>query len=202
MLGIDVEKGMANCAGKTDLYVKLLARFLHTYGDFSPTFTNAQQTNDTQAPERLAHTLKGVAGSIGATELAALAGSLESDCSSDVSEESISVVLADVMAALTMVLDSIESAGHGTVAVPNATGVQATPGEVKQLLALLRQTLEDSDTESSRVAQELSQALGQGAPGQAMQQVMAHIEAFDFEEALVALTAVEGKLEADTSRDN
>ena len=202
MLGIDVEKGMANCAGKTDLYVKLLARFLHTYGDFPQTFTNAQQTNDTHAPERLAHTLKGVAGSIGATELAALAGSLESDCSSDVSEESISVVLADVMAALTMVLDSIESAGHGTVAMPNATGVQATPGEVKQMLALLRQTLEDSDTESSRVAQELSQALGQGAPGQAMQQVMAHIEAFDFEEALVALTAVEQKIEADTSSDS
>ncbi|MEH6636691.1 MAG: response regulator [Halioglobus sp.] len=202
MLGIDVEKGLANCAGKTDLYVKLLARFLHTYGDFAQTFTTVQQTNDTQAPERLAHTLKGVAGSIGATELAESTGRLESDCSSDVSEESISAVLADVMAALTVVLDSIESAGHGTVEVPNATGMQATPGEVRQMLALLRQTLEDSDTDSSRVAEELSQALGQGAPGQAMQEVMAHIEAFDFEEALVALTAVEGKLEADTARDS
>jgi len=195
--GIDIERGLATCAGKTELYAKLLGKFLHNYADFEQSFTDAQRGNDKGAPERLAHTLKGVAASIGATDLGELAGRLETDCRSGAAEESIAALLAKVVAALNIVLHSIESAGYGTVEVANGSDRQADPQQVTELIAQLKQTLADYNTDSSRVAEELSRALSQGAQQQAIQAVLAHVEAFDFEEALVALKAVEEMQEDD-----
>jgi hypothetical protein len=82
------------------------------------------------------------------------------------------------------------------------TGEQADTQQVTLLLEQLRQTLGDCDTAASRVAEELSQALQQAAQKQAMQKVVAHLEAFDFDEALVALQVVEEMLEVDESGDD
>jgi HPt (histidine-containing phosphotransfer) domain-containing protein len=133
MAGIDIERGLATCAGKTELYAKLLGKFLHNYADFEQSFTDAQRGNDKGAPERLAHTLKGVAASIGATDLGELAGRLETDCRSGAAEESIAALLAKVVAALNIVLHSIESAGYGTVEVANGPDRQANPQQVTEL---------------------------------------------------------------------
>jgi hypothetical protein len=106
------------------------------------------------------------------------------------------------VAALNIVLHSIESAGYGTVEVANGPDRQANPQQVTELIAQLKQTLADYNTDSSRVAEELSRALSQGAQQQAIQAVLAHVEAFDFEEALAALKAVEEMQESATSNDD
>ena len=158
--------------------------------------------------ERLAHTLKGVAASIGAADLGELAGRLESDCGNDGAAEGSIAALAGRGGGRFDCGACTRLSRRGTALSkrwPTRPGRQADPQQVTRAASeQLRQTLGDCDTQhSSRVAEELSRAREQqGAQQQAMQAVVAHVEAFDFDEALVALQAVEEMLEADDSRDD
>ncbi len=75
--GIDSETGLKNANGKQDLYKRLLKRFVDNEADFAARFGDAVRQGDSDTATRLAHTLKGVAGTIGAMDLQAAAFDLE-----------------------------------------------------------------------------------------------------------------------------
>jgi len=79
---IDVKKGLSYIDGNTKLYRKLLLDFAHTYKN--PTEKISQlKSHDQAKAQRMIHTLKGLAGNIGAIHLYEQAGKLEKDLSSD-----------------------------------------------------------------------------------------------------------------------
>ncbi len=78
--GIDVLRGLASTQQNHTLYRKILKQFSSTQKSFTTLFQQAWQGADRVAAERLAHTLKGLAGTIGAGELQTLAGQLEDSC--------------------------------------------------------------------------------------------------------------------------
>ncbi len=59
---IDQAAGLATCQGHTDLYVRLLHKFLAAYRGFTEQFEVALADTDPVAAARLAHSLKGTAG--------------------------------------------------------------------------------------------------------------------------------------------
>lgn len=63
--------------GKKKLYLALLARFIEGQRHTSRDITAALVAGDVATPQRLAHTVRGVSGSIGATALQGVAGELE-----------------------------------------------------------------------------------------------------------------------------
>lgn len=73
---LDTENAMARMGGK-DLYLSMLARFIPSQGQAVQSIRDALAVNDRTSAERLAHTLKGVAASVGAASLAESAGQLE-----------------------------------------------------------------------------------------------------------------------------
>jgi len=75
--GLDVDQGLRLVAGKQRLYQSLLARFISGQGSVPTAIAEALQAGDRAAAERLAHTLKGLAGSIGAPGLQALSARVE-----------------------------------------------------------------------------------------------------------------------------
>jgi len=77
MPGIDLVAGVRNMAGNGLLYRKLLLMFRNTQADAPQRITDAIRAGDFDAAMRHAHTLRGVAGNIGASELQAAAGQLE-----------------------------------------------------------------------------------------------------------------------------
>jgi PAS domain S-box-containing protein len=75
--GLDTADGLLRVAGNKKLYLKLLRQFVNTEHD-APTRIKAQlAANDRATAERMTHTVKGVAASLGAKAAQAVAGELE-----------------------------------------------------------------------------------------------------------------------------
>jgi len=67
--GIDIENGLRRTGGNRRLYVDLLKLFVTDHGHDGRVITQALADNDIKLVQRTAHTLKGVAGGIGALAL-------------------------------------------------------------------------------------------------------------------------------------
>ena len=67
--GINVEIGMNQVMGKRDLYYRILHKFVANYTDVVEQIRACLDKHEYENAHRLAHTLKGVCGAIGATEL-------------------------------------------------------------------------------------------------------------------------------------
>ncbi|MGC3984664.1 MAG: ATP-binding protein [Pseudorhodoferax sp.] len=75
--GLDTAAGLRRTLGKTDLYLNLLRKFEQGQQDAPAQIRSALDAGDMALAQRLAHTLKGVAGNIGAEALQAAAAALE-----------------------------------------------------------------------------------------------------------------------------
>jgi PAS domain S-box-containing protein len=73
---LDTANAMARMGGK-DLYLSMLAKFVPSQGQALQAIQDALSINDRATAERLAHSLKGIAASVGATALAESARLLE-----------------------------------------------------------------------------------------------------------------------------
>ncbi|MCI5142946.1 MAG: response regulator, partial [Candidatus Electrothrix sp. ATG1] len=78
--GIEAGKGMKNTMNDPEVYRQVLQLFRNDQGKFSHQFQEALAGNDAETLIRLAHTLKGIAGTIGATQLREEALQLEVLC--------------------------------------------------------------------------------------------------------------------------
>jgi len=75
--GLDTRDGLMRVAGNRKLYLKLLRQFAEQQGPSVGQIQTALTQGDGPLAERLAHTLKGVAGNIGAKAVQSAAGALE-----------------------------------------------------------------------------------------------------------------------------
>jgi len=75
--GLDTTDGLARIGGNRKLYAKILRQFVERQGRTCDQVADAFATGDYALAERLAHTLKGVAGSIGAAGIHSAAAALE-----------------------------------------------------------------------------------------------------------------------------
>jgi two-component system sensor histidine kinase/response regulator len=75
--GLDVAQGLRRVGGQEALYLMLLRKFAAGQRDLTEHLRAALQAQDTETAQRLAHTLKGVAGNIGASALHGIASELD-----------------------------------------------------------------------------------------------------------------------------
>jgi PAS domain S-box-containing protein len=80
--GLDAKDGLARVAGNRGLYLKLLRQFADQQGPAPRQISDALAAGDRKLAERLAHTVKGVAGNLGARRVQQTAGELEKAISS------------------------------------------------------------------------------------------------------------------------
>ena len=194
--GIDRRVGLAATMNNARLYAKLLLRFRDTQADFAAHFARARQDADTEAAMRCAHSLKGIAGSLGAKAVQEAAKELEAACRHHQPARLIDERLARTLAALELVIAGLRQLGaNPSLATAPRSGAEASGAEsapidqarVTALLTRLRILLADSDSEAGDVLDELLDQV-QGTP---LQTVLARVEAavadFDFDAALAAL---------------
>jgi CheY-like chemotaxis protein len=190
--GIDIEAGLATCAGNEALYRKLLLQFREAQSDFEKDFLEAQLSDDQDTPMRLAHTLKGVAASIGATDVAAAASTLETACKNHESPGALLTQLKALLHILGPVLHAIGQAQDNLRAANTAVATDAP--QAGPLLASLREALENFDGESRKIAEALMGTTNHAPHNDTMQALLAHIDNFNFEAALALLTENEAVL--------
>jgi HPt (histidine-containing phosphotransfer) domain-containing protein len=75
--GLDAEQGLRRVLGKEQAYLKMLRKFISGQGQAIRQVHDALAQDDWLTAERVAHTLKGVAGNVGATQVQADAARLE-----------------------------------------------------------------------------------------------------------------------------
>jgi HPt (histidine-containing phosphotransfer) domain-containing protein len=75
--GLDAAEGLRRVAGNQALYVRLLRQFLDGHADAAARVRESLARGERVEAERLAHTVKGVAGNLAAGPVQAAAGALE-----------------------------------------------------------------------------------------------------------------------------
>ena len=126
---LDASAGLSRVGGNRTLYLKLLRQFVENQGTAVAGVTEAQGAGDRQTAERLAHTLKGVAGNIGATEVQFAAGALEKCIRDGAAEKDVETAKRRVAATLDPLVTALRALpevfpAEDNVNPPTPTSVQ------------------------------------------------------------------------------
>ncbi|MBF0470451.1 MAG: transporter substrate-binding domain-containing protein [Gammaproteobacteria bacterium] len=187
--GIDTRVGLETTMNNPNLYRNLLHRFRTSQSDFGQQFAKARAESDPQAATRTAHTLKGVAGNIGAKEVQAAAQRLEQGAKEGVPTVELEVLLEQVLKALAPVLAGLQQLDTQMAESAQAEGIQ--PAELSQQLDKLRGLLEDGDSDAADLLAELIPRL-QGSPiTTSLAEVSQAVAEYDFDTAIERVIALQ-----------
>jgi HPt (histidine-containing phosphotransfer) domain-containing protein len=106
--GVKVADGLNRVAGNRRLYRDLLGQFAAKQGDAATQISNAVGSGDLKLAERIAHTVKGVAGNLGITEVQSVAQKLEKALRDG--EGTVSLPLAEFAVVMSTQVQAIEKA--------------------------------------------------------------------------------------------
>lgn len=186
--GIDTEAGLTISQGNHKLYLKLLNKFHTSQADFFERFSQARiNEDDPQAAQRCAHSLRGVAGNIGANALMKVANDLEEACIEAIPDPDIDDILFKVCALLDQVLNSLASVSltHERKA---ESGEPFDQENFFILLQNLKSLLLEDDTDAIEVIDELYQLPGIEQYSSILKKLAKAIESYDFEQGLEILS--------------
>nr|CRH07217.1 Putative histidine kinase. Containing PAS domain, PAC domain, Signal transduction response regulator, receiver region domain, HAMP domain, HATPase domain, HisKA domain, Hpt domain and cheY-like domain [Candidatus Magnetococcus massalia] len=185
LTGMDVEEGLSRIGGSHKAYRKLLKKFQSNQAEMIGQMEKAIKEEDEELATRLAHTLKGVSGNLGARALYAAAELLEKALL-DGDEPSARKLLPDVDEKLKQVMTSITSLDASPQQEPGVTKT-ADLDALIPVLERLRVLLAEDDTEASDVLEELGQQLNGSGLEATLDQIGDSIDSYDFETALETL---------------
>jgi CheY-like chemotaxis protein len=150
--GVDTEAGLARVGGNISSYLKLLNKFAENQADVISEIRSAFADNDNELSVRLAHTLKGVGGAIGADELQETAAKLESSLKKTPGDLP-GALLSAAEQELDRILGLLTDLAAASQPESDAAGV--IPDDIAERLRALLAKLEDYDTESEEILDEL-----------------------------------------------
>jgi len=183
--GLDMAAGLQHAMGREGLYRSLLARFAAGQADFVPRMQAALAAADWPTAERLAHTLKGVAAQIGASELRMRAAQLEDAVQHRAAPAALRDALAGIAPRLAEITTAIQARIPARISAPPAHAPMA-PDALQALCARLARQLEADDFASSTTLREHEPALRAALDGQ-FEPFAAAVEDYDFQGALKML---------------
>ncbi len=200
--GLDAAAGLRRIGRKQNLYRSLVRKFASGQRAFPDMLGKALDEGDWAAGERIAHTLKGVAGTIGAEHIQSQAARLEQVIERRQDRAQVDELFAPLAASLADLIAHLDAAlaDDDTPPEPAAAPNPRLLDETCRSLALL---LAEGDAEGL-VEFERNSALLKAAFPQEFEALSAAVEAYDFEAAARILDAKRARparsLEAGRSR--
>ena len=195
--GIDVADGLRRVGGNMALYRKLLLKVRASQRDTVSELRAAFDSGDHETAERLAHTVKGVAGNVGAAKLQAAALELETAVKGGDSA-AFETKLALFSGELDVVLNAIALLDEGAGDPAVATGARSGPIDVERAKAFamaLRPLLASGDMEASDRMSDASEIFGSCE----VSELESQISGYAFEDALATLDGLLAKHGIDAS---
>ncbi len=158
--GLDVEGGVKRVMGKRDFYEKLVKGFATGEEAQSVTTVRGQLSDeDREAAERTAHSLKGVAGTIGAGELQHRAAGLESAIKEGQGEDEIESQLSSVDEELSRLVAAITEAMGLEVGAGEGAEVEEAPLELDEAVIEKLPELADALEAKRGICEELASTM-------------------------------------------
>jgi two-component system sensor histidine kinase/response regulator len=195
--GIDISLGLKRVAGNAKLFRKLLLDFQRDYPSSVADITTAVNENRLDDAKRLVHTLKGVAGNIGAMPLHLAAADL--DAALKVEDMArISALYAPVAGCLAEVIEGLaplaeEAAAEALQTVQASAGQEMDRPMAEASARELADMLKKNNPDAEAALERLKTALG-GSGGPEATQITESLDMFDFKGALSALHALAERL--------
>jgi len=200
LAGIDIEAGLHRTGENRDLYITLLKHFVKDHGNDDQVIMDAMEQNDIILAHRTAHTLKGVAGGIGALALYDSGQHLETAL-----KENQPHLFDSLMVELTLDLREVMDDLQKKImqSVPVGTEHKSFQSGDREKLASLMEELQllakEMDPDVDERAEEISQLLhlhgsGYEALGNTL---LDQAENLDFEEVLETLKQLRDAIEKD-----
>jgi len=202
--GISVADGLKKVGGNEKLYQKLLLQFLDTNRDSANEIREALEKKDQSLAVRLAHTVKGVAGTLGAGELAQVAGELEKTLKSG-EATGLSSSIHEFESHLNQVMHSIEKSQTGKnekVDIGERSGRNPIDSAVVHpIIRELFDLMESDLVEALRRLQDLAEHLAYSKLGEQFRLLENQMDNFDIPAASDTLKAIAKELNLSLGED-
>ncbi len=201
---VNSEIGLSRVSGNTKLYASLLGKFHRDYAGISGQIRSALSGGDTESALRMAHTIKGVAGTIGAPDLQRRAELLESALavSSGLTDESALVPFEQELVRVIRDLDPVVACLAGEEA-SSAGGSE--PGDVARLASMLERLLPEMRKRKPRPCREImAEILAFSWPdgySRSLVEMDALLGQYKFREAELRVTALLRVLSGEEAKD-
>ena len=146
--GLDTNDGLARVGGNRKLYVKILRQFAEQQGPALDQVADALAKGDHALAERLAHTLKGVAGNIGAAGVQSAAAALERVIRDRSNADEVERARQRVRVVLEPLATGIRAAlgtAGSDASAPVQPAAPTSPARSREAAAQLAALLSDSD---------------------------------------------------------
>ena len=196
--GIDIEDGLRRVGGNRKLYRKLLADFFQDHGDDIQSIRRALDKDDLETAQRIAHTIKGVSGSIGAGDLHREATSLDT-AFKEKQQDRYPELLARLEDTLASVMQGLEvlSVSAALEEQPAGKGGAVDLVDILPLLAELETLLDEMDPEAEDKVADLKAQLGSGDHLKLVNTLSKKVGEFEFEDARKILANLRKSLKKD-----
>jgi CheY-like chemotaxis protein len=155
--GIDKAMALKRLGGNAALLQQILATFLHDHHDDAQNIRRALESDDMQLAKRIAHTLKGVAGSVGAIEVQPAAAALDAALAKGATAiygqllDTLESALAAVASGLVR-LDKHDEGGKPAIGPMN---IEAVLPLLDYLASLIRELDPDAEITASTLRRQL-----------------------------------------------
>jgi two-component system sensor histidine kinase/response regulator len=189
--GLNTSEGLRRVLGKKSLYLSMLRKFAAGQKNFIAQMNQALEVEDKTLAERLAHTLKGVAGNIGAEPIQQAAAELETALKTDQSRSEIDLLLTQIENLLENLIQQLE-----TKLPPEAETIKVIIDfeKLEEICTQLSVLLSEDDAEAADLLQNNSDLLKSAFPNH-YNAIATGIDSFDFEAAYTALISAKETLQ-------
>jgi CheY-like chemotaxis protein len=196
--GIDIKEGLRRVGGNRKLYRKLLVEFFQDHREDVHAIRQAIDQDDLETAQRIAHTIKGVSGSIGAGDLQGDAEHLETAFKEE-QQDLYTELLSRLEETLTPVMQGLEvlSAAGETGESAAEDGGPLDIAAVLPLLDELETLLEEMDPEAEDKVADLKAQLGGGTHQKLVNTLSKQVGEFEFEDARKTMAKLRKALDAD-----
>lgn len=191
--GIDTVAGLRRVVGNAGLYLDLLRRFSEGQRDAPSRIADAMERGERDEAERVAHTLKGVSGNIGAAAVQEAAGEVEAAIRAGTDGAGLGEKMDRLALALSSAIASVDEARAGLPGAAPAPATEARPVPSRKLgdmLGELRRLASDSDSEAlsyfDSIRNELVASVGDDSVGR----LEGALRSYDFSAAVAIVEAI------------
>ena len=183
--GLDTEDGLNRLVGERELYLKLLRQFAEQQGAAPAQINEALASNDTRLAERLAHTVKGVAGNLGAHTVQCMAAKLEKAIAGTTPSAQLAPVLSEFGTVLEDFFGRLRAALPPEKVVTSAA--PPDPAQVKRVVPEMITLLSSFDPAAVECLEANRAVFRTLLPGGMFASFVLRVNGFDFAEALAQL---------------
>ena len=184
--GIDVSAGLSHTMGRQDVYLKLLRKFAANYRHAAEQSRTALAQGDRDTALRLAHTIKGLAGNVGAVVLREAARQLETALKQPDASAALPGLLETFERALQTVIQTLDAHLPAPPERPVLAAAALDPGQLSTVCQRIAHLLAESYAEANTEWETHEPLLRQGL-GEDFDLIATAIEKFDYEAALHSL---------------